>query len=381
MKAAGRSHRYLRTLLWALGWVFQSAPGPFIRSIILTIVARAALLAGFVGAIRSLRFIISAESRAALVTKLHVPYASEDLLVAGIAVGVACSLAISGIAMARKRHWQEVMGDKVATNIQRVVAERFQAELLGGSYSKDIVGRLYNGFSNSFEPQTSNTMKIAATNVSEICGALAIATIIIAYLALQDVVLAIIAITIILAYSTYAVSHAYKDHITRYNIRKVQRGRSRGEVGTLLAEFIAPDHDVNRNALDKFHRIKSRAKVGAEAGEKANSVTGMIRRFFTEPVNAMIIITSPMFIYIILHSYYVSQAQNVDVFSIFISVILTRFLGQYSTMYISQSRSFALKYKNIRICYFIIKENAAVVPFMNSVIVVSPDEPEGRDEE
>lgn len=360
-----RPLRYVRMLLWLLRFTAGTSKAKMALAIVLSVLARALIMAGFIVALRATTLVVSGAAREAALRHFHLTFLSEFVLVLMVAMGVGILLVTAALSAVGKRRILEKLGNQLSMLAQQEMVQRFQIELRS---VPDPVERrrLYVQYSTRFENDVITNAKHATGYAVELLTALSLTLISIAILVFIDPGLALFVLAVIVSYSAVSVGVSYGDHWLSMQRRQTKTIEMGGKVAELVDDFIHEDEAKRNEARQKFSGLKEGGLIAADAGEPSVHISYGRRflRFIVDPVNSMIVMSAPIFLFVIFYAYSLSLFEDVDVVHVVFMVFISRFSIQFAQTLIAEARRFSVRYRSLRICRQIITEGKPIIPML-----------------
>lgn len=361
----GRSRRYVEMLLWIFFWTVRESPSLVIRALIADVIGRASVMAAFIGLVKSVSAVARPEVRKQLLNHLaHYDISMRPgVLVLLIAGAVTTTLIVSGICSSLKRRWYEELGARVSSIAHKRMVSRFQGELQGLPLAERRAG--YVRYTR-FEDAIITALKTGATNSVELFAVLLLLGATIIYLGLLDVRVLIFMLLVVAAFGVFSVGFSYREHLTTSRERVARQVELNSKVNELLDDFIHEDSAKHEPARESFHRLKVEALIEAhrQASRKKQDQLTRLLGFLSSPLNAQIVVSTPVFIFIIFYAYYESYAQEVDLVAIVSILFIARFMLMFSQNLAGEARKFSIKYRQIRTYYMIDVLGRRILPLV-----------------
>jgi hypothetical protein len=371
MSNLGRSRRYLHMLLWIFVWAARESPGLLVMALISDIIGRASIMAAFIGLVKSISFVANAKERAALIHHLamHDIPMRPGVLVLVVALALASTLLVSAIAVSLKRRWYEQLGVRVSTLAHQKLVHQFQLELqnLEPADRRKAYARY-----TKFEDPIITTLKTGAANSVELFAVFVLLVCTIAYLALLDYRFLTFMLAVVASFGVFSVGFSYREHLSGTRERQARLQELGQKVSGLVVDFIDDDDQKREAARQSLHRLKLESIIDLDKQKSSKKETTLLSTFLgflSNPANAQIVISTPIFMFIVFYAYYESFAQEVTLVSIFTILFIARFMIQFAQSLAAEARKFSLKYRNIRTYYMISVIGRQLLPFMDDANV------------
>jgi ABC-type multidrug transport system fused ATPase/permease subunit len=370
-------------LLWIFSWAARESPGLLVLSLISDVVARASIMAAFIGLVKSISAVASAKIRAEVVhafTAHHIPM-RPGLVVLMIACALAATFLVSAIAVTVKRRAYEQLGARVSALAHQKMVRQFQLELKSlPAPERRASYALYQ----RFEDPIITAMKTGASNSVELFAVFILFACTFVYLAVLDYRFLVFIVAVIASFGVFSVGFYYREHLASSRQRQARSKQLDLDVRSLVEDFIDDDDARSEAARASFHKLKLKSLIeverGARGSEEADLLTKLLG-FLSNPANTQIVISTPVFIFIVFYAYYESYAQEVTLVSIFTILFIARFMLQFAQNLVGEARKFALKYRNIRIYYMINVMGRRLLPMMTGAQSKPDDKSPDEDED
>jgi hypothetical protein len=364
----GRSRRYLHMLLWIFVWAARESPALLVMALISDIIARASIMAAFIGLVKAISFVANVKERAALIHHLavhHIPM-RPGVLVLAIALLLASTFLVSAIAVSLKRRWYEKLGARVSTLAHQFLVRQFQLELQ--SLAPEERRPAYLRYIR-FEDPIITALKNGAANSVELFAVFVLLAYTVVYLAVMDYRFLIFMLCVVASFGVFSVGFSYREHLIGSRERQARSQELNQKVNGLVADFIDDDQQKRETARETLHLLKLESVINTEnqnrPKRKGNHLVAKLLGFLSDPANTQIVISTPVFIFIVFYAYYESFVQEVTLTSIFTILFVARFMLQFSQALVGEARKFSIKYRNIRIYYMISVMGRRLLPFMD----------------
>jgi hypothetical protein len=376
-----RPLRYVRLLIWLLRFTLRTSRARTLLGIGLSVAARALIMGGFVVALRATTLVVSGAERQATLRHLHLPFLSEFLLVVLVAGFVAVLLLLSGLSAVARRRILEKLGNQLSMAVQQEMVQRFQLELQGETDSVER-RRLYVQYSTRFENEVITAIKHATGNAVELLTGLVLTLITLVMLVFIDVGLAVFVAAVIVTHTTISVAFFYGEHWSSIE-RKQTKTVELTKVANLLDDFVDKDEGKRRAAREKFSGLKEGGLITADAEEPSAGISYARRvlRFIADPVNSMIVMSAPVFLFVIFYAYSLSLFEEVTIVRVVFMVFIARFSIQFAHAVTGEARKFSIRYRSLRLGHQVMAEGRPIIPMLALPAQPAPEKVDEPDDE
>lgn len=373
---------FARVLQWTWRRVWTSNVWKVVGLVILGVISRFSLMAGFIGALQGMGLVISQPHRLKVLSHLehfHLAFIGEFGLIVGI---MTCIMFFFGLSLAcglLKKQMVESTCDAVAKGAQARLFRKFRAEMstsLEGKKEKEIAN-IYVGYALALEQRLMLALRNASAAMIEVLTNFLLLAVTMSILISQDVSIFLFQAVLLFSFAAIFLNLSYREIVLQTRTRLTAHALARTRVKARSERFHSVREQSDWEAFEKEHELEVHTRLTGEgaANRFYSAVRGIsVRRVLSSPPTIAPLLAVLLFTFLIVYFFELSELGPVNVHWAIFVVLLARFGLQYGQTLVFETVKITRNLDNLKLLVKLIETDEPVLLHISNKVESEDDE-------
>lgn len=373
---------FARVLQWTWRSVWTSNVWKVVGLVILGVISRFSLMAGFIGALQGMGLVISQPHRLKVLSHLehvHLAFVGEFGLIVGIMTCIMFFFCLSLVCGLLKKQMVESTCDAVAKGAQARLFRKFRAEMsssLDGKNEKENAN-IYVGYALALEQRLMLALRNSSAAMIEVLTNFLLLAVTMSILISQDVSIFLFQAVLLFSFAALFLNLSYREIVVQTRTRATAHALARTRVKARGERFHSVREQSDWEAFEKEHELEVQTRLTGEgtANRFYSAVRGVsIRRVLSSPPTIAPLLAVFLFTFLIVYFFELSQLGPVNVSWAIFVVLLARFGLQYGQTLVFETVKITRNLDNLKLLVKLIETDEPVLPYISAPAPPSEDD-------